>query len=190
MKIRKIIATTLASATLLGTAVTTVSAAQLQLVKKSYVYNAKGKKTKGTLRKGKTVKTLGTKKIKGKKFYKIGKNKYILFKNVSKKVAKTAKSPKPIATPTTPKPTVPEQPKQEWQSRHLVDTLPDINTQIAKALQLQGDDRLEAEKEIAAQLNILPDQITSSTQKAFEESLQAQLGARNSAKNWIEQGGR
>ena len=186
MKIRKIIATALASATLLGTAVTTVSAAQLQLVKKSYVYNAKGKKTKGTLRKGKTVKTLGTKKIKGKKFYKIGKNKYILFKNVSKKVAKTVTSP----TPTTPKPTVPEQPKQEWQSRHLVDTLPDINTQIAKALQLQGDDRLEAEKEIAAQLNILPDQITPSTQKAFEESLQAQLGARNSAKNWIEQGGR
>ncbi len=186
MKIRKIIATALASATLLGTAVTTVSAAQLQLVKKSYVYNAKGKKTKSTLRKGKKVKTLGTKKIKGKKFYKIGKNKYILFKNVSKKVAKTVTSP----TPTTPKPTVPEQPKQEWQSRHLVDTLPDINTQIAKALQLQGDDRLEAEKEIAAQLNILTDQITPSTQKAFEESLQAQLGARNSAKNWIEQGGR
>lgn len=186
MKIRKIIATALASATLLGTAVTTVSAAQLQLVKKSYVYNAKGKKTKSTLRKGKKVKTLGTKKIKGKKFYKIGKNKYILFKNVSKKVVKTVTSP----TPTTPKPTVPEQPKQEWQSRHLVDTLPDINTQIAKALQLQGDDRLEAEKEIAAQLNILPDQITPSTQKAFEESLQAQLGARNSAKNWIEQGGR
>lgn len=186
MKIRKIIATALASATLLGTAVTTVSAAQLQLVKKSYVYNAKGRKTKSTLRKGKKVKTLGTKKIKGKKFYKIGKNKYILFKNVSKKVAKTVTSP----TPTTPKPTVPEQPKQEWQSRHLVDTLPDINTQIAKALQLQGDDRLEAEKEIAAQLNILPDQITPSTQKAFEESLQAQLGARNSAKNWIEQGGR
>lgn len=186
MKIRKIIATALASATLLGTAVTTVSAAQLQLVKKSYVYNAKGRKTKSTLRKGKKVKTLGTKKIKGKKFYKIGKNKYILFKNVSKKVAKTVTSP----TPTTPKPTVPEQPKQEWQSRHLVDTLPDINTQIAKALQLQGDDRLEAEKEIAAQLNILPDQITPSTQKAFEESLQAQLGARNSAKNWIEQGGK
>lgn len=186
MKIRKIIATALASATLLGTVVTTVSAAQLQLVKKCYVYNAKGRKTKSTLRKGKKVKTLGTKKIKGKKFYKIGKNKYILFKNVSKKVVKTVTSP----TPTTPKPTVPEQPKQEWQSRHLVDTLPDINTQIAKALQLQGDDRLEAEKEIAAQLNILPDQITPSTQKAFEESLQAQLGARNSAKNWIEQGGR
>lgn len=189
MKIRKIIATAIASATLLGTAVTTVSAAQLQLVKKSYVYNAKGRKTKSTLRKGKKVKTLGTKKIKGKKFYKIGKNKYILFKNVSKKVAKTVESPTPIS-PATPKPTVPEQPKQEWQSRHLVDTLPDINTQIAKALQLQGDDRLEAEKEIAAQLNILPDQITPSTQKAFEESLQAQLGARNSAKNWIEQGGR
>ena len=96
MKLNKIIATGLASLALLSTSVTTVSAAKLQLIRKSYVYNAKGKKTKKYYRKGKKIKVLSTKKIKGKKFYKIGKNKYVLFKNLKKKKA----IPKPVTTNT------------------------------------------------------------------------------------------
>ena len=46
----------LASVVLLGTAVTTVSAAKLQLIRKSYVYNSKGKKTKTFYRKGRKIK--------------------------------------------------------------------------------------------------------------------------------------
>lgn len=89
MKLNKIIVTGLASVALLGTAVTTVSAAKLQLIRKSYVYNAKGKKTKSSYRKGRKIKILGTKKIKGKKYYRIGKNKYILVKDFKKKPHKT-----------------------------------------------------------------------------------------------------
>lgn len=81
MKFKKMIATGLAAVTLLGTAVTTVNAANMELTRKSYVYNAKGKKTKVFYRKGKKIKTLGTKKIKGKKYYRVGKNKYILIAN-------------------------------------------------------------------------------------------------------------
>ena len=89
MKFKKIITIGLTSIALLGATVTTVSAAKLQLVRKSYVYNAKGKKTKTVYRKGRKIKVLGTKKIKGKKYYRIGKNKYILIKNFKKKPHKT-----------------------------------------------------------------------------------------------------
>ena len=89
MKFKKIITIGLTSIALLGATVTTVSAAKLQLIRKSYVYNAKGKKTKTVYRKGRKIKVLGTKKIKGKKYYRIGKNKYILIKNFKKKPHKT-----------------------------------------------------------------------------------------------------
>lgn len=85
MRFKKVIAAGLASVALLGTAVTSVSAAKLQLIRKTYVYNAKGKKTKTVYRKGRKIKVLGTKKIKGKKYYRIGKNKYILVKDFKKK---------------------------------------------------------------------------------------------------------
>lgn len=84
MKFKKLIAAGLASVTLLSATATTVNAAKMQLTKKSYVYNAKGKKTKVFYRKGKKIKTLGTIKINGKKYYRIGKNKYILIKNLKK----------------------------------------------------------------------------------------------------------
>lgn len=74
MKFRKLIATGLAAVTLLGKATTTVSAARMQLTKKSYVFNAKGKK----------IKALGTIKINDKKYYRIGKNKYNLISNLKK----------------------------------------------------------------------------------------------------------
>lgn len=184
MKFGKLLATGLAAVTLLGTATTTVSAARMQLTKKSYIFNSKGKKTKLFYRKGKKVKVLSTKKIKGKKFYKIGKNKYVLFKNLKKKKA----APKPVAVP---KPVVPQKPQEPaWTSKHIVDTLPSLTDQIKKALTLSGEDRLEADKEIAVKLGMSPKSVTESTQSSFEQKLQSYVGSADSAKNWIEQGGR
>lgn len=182
MKLNKIIATGLASLALLSTSVTTVSAAKLQLIRKSYVYNAKGKKTKTVYRKGRKIKVLGTKKIKGKKYYRIGKNKYVLVKNFKKK--KTA--PKPVATNTT-KPKQPQAPV--WESKHLVDTLPSLTDQIKKALTLSGDDRLEADKEVAVKLGMSADSVTSSNQRSFEQSLNKYTDSMDEAKSVIESGG-
>lgn len=184
MRLKKVIAAGLASVALLGTVATSVSAAKLQLIRKSYVYNAKGKKTKKFYRKGKKIKVLSTKKIKGKKFYKIGKNKYVLYKNLKKKKA----APKPVATNTNG----PQQPQAPvWESKHLVDTLPSLQEQIEKAFTLQGDDRLEADKEIANRLGLLSTKTGNLVvdQKKFEQSLQGYVGSMEDAKSWIEQGG-
>lgn len=182
MNFKKIVATGLASVALLGTAATSVSAAKLQLIRKTYVYNAKGKKTKSSYRKGRKIKVLGTKKIKGKKYYRIGKNKYVLVKNFKKK--KTA--PKPVATNTTE----PKQPQNPvWESKHLVDTLPSLTDQIKKALTLSGDDRLEADKEVAVKLGMLADSVTSSNQRSFEKSLNKYIDSMDDTKSWIEHGG-
>jgi len=183
MRLKKVIAAGLASVALLGGTVTTVSAAKLQLIRKSYVYSAKGKKTKTVYRKGRKIKVLGVKKIKGKKYYRIGKNKYVLVKNFKKK--KTA--PKPVATNTNE----PEQPQATaWESKHLVDTLPGLTDQIKKALSLQGDDRLEADKEVAVKLGMSPDSVTSSNQSSFEKSLNKYIDSMDEAKSWIESGGK
>lgn len=182
MRFKKVIATGLASVALLGTAATSVSAAKLQLIRKSYVYNAKGKKTKTKYRKGRKIKVLGTKKIKGKKYYRIGKNKYVLVKNFKKKKA----TPKPVATNTTE----PKQPQAPvWESKHLVDTLPSLTEQIRKAFTLQGDDRLEADKEVAVKLGKSPDSVNSSNQKSFEQSLNKYIDSMEDTKSWIEHGG-
>lgn len=61
-----------------------VNAASMKLVRSSYVYTAKGKKTGAKLIKGKKINTTGTKKIKGKRYYKIGKNKYVRTINLKK----------------------------------------------------------------------------------------------------------
>ena len=184
MRLKKVIAAGLASVALLGTVATSVSAAKLQLIRKSYVYNAKGKKTKKFYRKGKKIKVLSTKKIKGKKFYKIGKNKYVLYKNLKKKKA----IPKPVTTNTNE----PKQPQAPvWESKHLVDTLPSLQEQIEKAFTLQGDDRLEADKEIANRLGLLSTKTGNLVvdQKKFEQSLQGYVGSMEDARSWIEQGG-
>ena len=182
MRFKKIIATGLASVALLSTAATTVSAAKLQLIRKTYVYNAKGKRTKTVYRKGRKIKILGTKKIKGKKYYRIGKNKYVLVKNFKKKKA----TPKPVATNTTE----PKQPQAPvWESKHLVDTLPSLTDQIKKALTLSGDDRLEADREVAVKLGKSPDSVNLSNQKSFEQSLNKYIDSMDEAKSWIEQGG-
>jgi len=182
MNFKKVIATGLASVALLGTAATSVSAAKLQLIRKSYVYNAKGKKTKTVYHKGRKIKVLGTKKIKGKKYYRIGKKKYILVKNFKKKKA----TPKPAATNTTE----PKQPQAPvWESKHLVDTLPSLTEQIKKALTLSGDDRLEADREVAVKLGKSPDSVNSSNQKSFEQSLNKYIDSMEDTKSWIEQGG-
>lgn len=61
-----------------------------KLTKNAYIYNAKGKRVgKKVLKKGKLVKILGRKTIKGKKYYKIGKNKYVRTANFVIKFAST-----------------------------------------------------------------------------------------------------
>ena len=183
MKLKKVIAAGLASVALLGTAATSVSAAKLQLIRKTYVYNAKGKKTKTKYRKGRKIKILGTKKIKGKKYYRIGKNKYVLVKNFKKKKTNY----KTVVIPNAENSKKPQAPV--WESKHLVDTLPSLQEQINKAFTLQGDDRLEADKEIANKLGMSPDSVTSSSQKSFEQSLNKYTDSMDEAKSVIESGG-
>lgn len=55
---------------------------RIQLRHNAYVYSAKGKrKSKFSLKRGTYFQTLGQKSIRGKKYYKIGKGKYIKFNN-------------------------------------------------------------------------------------------------------------
>ena len=183
MKLNKIIITSIASLTLLSTSVTTVSAAKLQLIRKSYVYNVKGKKTKTLYRKGRKIKVLGTKKIKGKKYYRIGKNKYVLVKNFKKKKTNY----KTVVIPNAENSKKPQAPV--WESKHLVDTLPSLTDQIKKALTLSGDDRLEADKEVAVKLGMSADSVTSSNQRSFEQSLNKYTDSMDEAKSVIESGG-
>ena len=59
-----------------------------KLTHNAYVYNAKGKKTKIILKKGKKLKITSYKTIKGKKYAKIGKNKFIVASNFLKSSTK------------------------------------------------------------------------------------------------------
>lgn len=81
---------------------------------------------------------------------------------------------KPIV-PETPD-QQPEQPTQEpankpWQSKHLVDNEVGLVAQIKKAFTLQGDDKLEAYKEIAVQMDMSPDSVTASNQKYSKRAI-------------------
>lgn len=203
MKFRKIVATGLSTITIGITGITlansqSVSAAtinpgytaKLFIVRKNTVgYTSKGKKTTHNFKKDKIVKALGTKKINGKKYYRVGKNTYIKADALTKFVPQAKQPEKQI--PQTPQTTPTQQPeKQPWVSKHLVDTLPSISEQAMKASQLQGDDRLEADKEIAVKVGMSPDSVTAGNQKAFEDQLNKIMASRNDAKNWIEQGGK
>ena len=75
-------------------------------------------------------------------------------------------------------------------SKHVVDTLPGLTDQIKKAFTLDGEDKLEAYQEIAQQLGMDPNSITSSTQKGFEDRLKSYVSSMDDAKNWIESGGK
>lgn len=67
-----------------------------KMIKKSYLYNSKGKKIgKKSLKKNKTVKVYGTKVIKGKTYYNLGNGKYVLASKV--KIAKKVKVTKTTA---------------------------------------------------------------------------------------------
>ncbi|KFL92935.1 thermostable pullulanase [Lactobacillus crispatus SJ-3C-US] len=60
-----------------------------KLTHNAYIYKSNGNRYgKKVLKKGKTVKILGTKKIYGKKYYRIGKNQYVKVANFAKKVSK------------------------------------------------------------------------------------------------------
>ena len=56
----------------------------IKTVKKAYIYTSKGKKTKKYFKKNTSLKTFGTKWIKGKKYYVLGKNRYIRTVNAKK----------------------------------------------------------------------------------------------------------
>lgn len=182
MKIKKLMVAGVTSLTLLATSVNVVSAhavgTLILLDANMPAYNAKGKRIKKArpFAKGDLYKILSTKKVKGKKFYRLTKKKYII-----------ANDSKLIDDRTIP----PERPvKEPWQSKHLVDNEVGLVAQIKKAFTLQGDDKLEAYKEIAAQMNMSPDSVTASNQKGFEQQLQSYVGSMDSAKSWIEQGGK
>lgn len=92
---KNIIPLIVASAILtIGTIATdTVDAATMHVTHNSYVYNAKGKRTKHKLlRRGKSIKTSGLKKIKGKYYWRIGKNQYVRKTNISKTVKRSVKN--------------------------------------------------------------------------------------------------
>ena len=173
MKFKKLIATSLATLSLLGTTVTTVNAADkgswIKVTAASPLYNKKGKKiylghgkrrVLSKVRKGDVYVILGTKKIKSKKYYHIYKNGFL--RTSSAKVINEINKKQKIKWPT---PT--------WQSKHLVDTSGDIYEQIKKAYELQGDDRVEAIKEIAHEKQML-DTITGEIlggQEDFESKI-------------------
>lgn len=58
-----------------------------KLTHNAYVYNSKGKRVKGakTLKKGRKLRILGYKTIKGKKYARIGKNRYVNYNNFKSK---------------------------------------------------------------------------------------------------------
>lgn len=146
MKFKKALAAGLASITLLSASATTVSAHSkgtlVDLTSDIPAYNAKGKKIKKArpFSQGDVYEILGVKKIKGKKFYRLTKTKYVIAND-----SKIVKHIPPITV------------RPKWQSKHLVDTSGDIYEQTWKAYQLHGDDRLEAFKEIAKQKDMLTD---------------------------------
>lgn len=146
MKFKKVLAVGLASLTLLSASATTVSAHSkgtlVDLTSDIPAYNAKGKKIKKVhpFSQGDLYEILGVKKIKGKKFYRLTKTKYVIADD-----SKIVKHIPPITV------------RPKWESKHLVDTSGDIYEQIWKAYQLHGDDRLEAFKEIAKQKDMLTD---------------------------------
>lgn len=147
MKYKKIIVAGLASIALLGSNLTVVNAvpAPIQLITKkdTYTYNSKGKRVGKIYYKGWWFDLLGTKQIKGKQYYRVGKNKYV-------RASKVRKYDLNVPEPDYDKPITPK-----WQSKHLVDTSGDIFEQTKKAYDLQGEERLEAFKEIANEKQML-----------------------------------
>lgn len=181
MKFKKLLISGITFISFFGSTSTVVNASpntEIKTIKKTYAYNSKGKKKGRPYFKGWRFNIWSTKKIKGKKYYRVGKNKYIRASSV-KKIVHHVYEPNYNKTPVTP-----------WTSKHIVDTLPSLTDQIKKALSLSGEDRLEADKEIAVKLGMSPKSVTESTQSSFEQKLQSYVGSADSAKNWIEQGGR
>lgn len=94
MKLTKIVAGASASVALLGAgaftsvvpqaSVQAASKYQVRVSKKTYVYNSKGKKTKKSYKKNAKLTVYGTKTIKGKKYYNLGKGRFIRTSNAKK----------------------------------------------------------------------------------------------------------
>lgn len=83
------------------------TAKTLTLVHNAYVYNSKGKRIKNSLgkyfiKKGTSMSYIGTKKIKGKKYYNLGHGEYIKAGNVDGSTVKPHATVAPTATGATP----------------------------------------------------------------------------------------
>ncbi|WEV39220.1 SLAP domain-containing protein [Lactobacillus sp. ESL0680] len=192
MKTRKILFTGIAAVSLLSVAApiaaseaaTSVQAAlYISVTKKAYIYNKHGKKTKNNaLEKGAPIEVTSTKYIKGKEYYRIGKNKYIK--------TKCAAIPKSIDDDPNFIP---------WTSQHLVDDKGwSLTEQMYKAEEMTGDQRQEAENEIAAELNMsyvkqLRANNNSHNMQAmmnqFHNAIVAQIKERQQMQDNIEHGG-
>lgn len=73
---------------------------KITLKHNAYQYSSKGKKlNKKTLKKGKTYSAIGTKKIAGKKYYRISKSSYIKASNVASKKSKTSVTKNTLKVP-------------------------------------------------------------------------------------------
>lgn len=66
-----------------ATIVEAAKSSSKKLSHKTAIYTASGKKNKRVIKKGKTVKVLGYKSIKGTKYARIGKNTYVKVSNLS-----------------------------------------------------------------------------------------------------------
>jgi hypothetical protein len=130
MKFKKVIFTSMAAVSLgaivspaISSPQNTVNAATTTktLTKNAFIYNIKGKRVKSfKLTKGKKIKILGIKTINGKKYYRIGKNKYVKvanFKTISKPInPEVDTAPVPDTNTNnniSPTPTVPNVPQQQ-----------------------------------------------------------------------------
>lgn len=118
-----------------------VDAATMRTKRMSYVYNSKGHRTKKKIRKGKHINAISTKKIKGKRYWRIGRNKYVRFNNVGK-LAKAKKHV--VKTPDDEKyePTVVKHPTVNLDNHP---SLPEAKTLITNADKLPAGTRFEWE---------------------------------------------
>lgn len=118
MKLNKVLFTSVAALTMFSASTALIEAqnqttvVEAKTTKKNLkhnaaVYNSKGKRVKKAkiLKKGKAIKILGYKAIKGKKYARIGKNKYVKTSNFKKQVKKTNPSKKTKSTKNVKKTT-------------------------------------------------------------------------------------
>lgn len=147
----------------------------------AYTYSSKGKRVgKRSLKKGTTVKVLSTRKIHGKKYARIGKNKYIKYSNL--KVTSSKKSSK-VATKS----------KTSYDTSAL--SASDIayfdnpnlsnTSKFEKVLSFSGAKRKAADYYLMKQLGLFNAGKPVISAKDFEKRMNSMTNYANSMDNWI-----